>query len=445
MVTTVASALNRSIESVKQSMANAQMSATQRLVVGLCFFLNMIDGMDVLVLSFAAPVLAQELAIDATNLGQLFSTGLLGMAFGGLVLGPTADRFGRKAIMLVALCLMSCGMIRSAFSQSFRELLILRFFTGVGVGAMLVSMAALASEYANDRSRNFAVAFVQAGYPLGAMLTGFFAAWAIPTLGWRSLFVAGGVISAITLPLIAWLMPESLAFLSQKQPPHALQRINRILARMGRAAVSVLPERLGTPTGRTTLSLLFSNGMMRSTLLLWGGAFFGFSALYFLSSWIPRIAVDAGLPISEAIYAGTMFNIGGLVGTIIIGWMGTRYDIRKMMALFFCIGAVVLTVFGLARVPLLLTLTLALLMGVFVQGAFNGTYPAAARLYSTEVRATGVGWAMGIGRAGAILGPLLAGYLIEKGVDRGILFSLFALPLLFSAAAARRLRGGELK
>jgi len=411
-------------------------SRLQILVVGLCFLINMIDGMDILILSYVAPALSKAWNIAPDRLAILFSAGLAGMAIGGLVVAPLADRFGRRPIILLALALMTSGMVASGFVTNVSQLLAMRVVVGVGIGTVLASMAAIVAEYAPDRHRNFAVGLLQGGYPVGATLTGFAAATAIPHYGWQAVLLAAGVVSATVFPIVYLVLPESVQFLARRRPPGGLERANKILARMSAPQLTSWPDLTGQTPPKFGVRGLFADGRGASTLLLWAATVSSFMTLYFIQSWIPKLAVLSGLGEANSIYAGAILNAGSFLGTFAIGWLSSRYRLQRLVIGFFVPAAVALAVFGSIPMPLVAILSVAFLIGFFLQGGFNGLYPLVASTYPPEARSTGLGCAMGVGRIGAVAGPLIGGALLAANTPLPIVFTVFGVPILVAGACA---------
>ncbi|MGC1270680.1 MAG: MFS transporter [Croceibacterium sp.] len=414
-------------------------SGLQLLVVGLCFVVNMIDGMDVLILSYIAPTLQKDLGVGADQIGVLFSAGLLGMAIGGLLIAPLADLFGRRRLILASFSVSTLAMILSGMVEGLEQLMVLRVFVGIGVGAVLASMAAIVAEYAPDRHRNFAVGLLYAGYPLGAIFTGFAAAVAIPAFGWQNVLTGAGLVSALVFPVLFFALPESLAFLTRQRGPGALDKVNRIRHRLGRPALDALPP-IPATASRRGVAGLFSDGRAANTLLLWTSMISGFAALWFAISWTPQLATMAGLSTEDAIYAGTSFNGGAFVGTVVLGLITARLDLRRTILAFLVAAAAAMIAMGSLDLSVGATLALAFTMGFLLQGGFNGIYPLAARVYPAEVRSTGIGWTTGVGRAGAVAGPLLGGMLIERDVPLATIFLVFAIPAVIGGLCAAAVR-----
>lgn len=430
------------VPSAQSLIDEGRITGLQWTVFVVCFLMNALDGMDVLVISYAAPLLAEEWGIAPGALGVVFSSGLLGMTAGAMFVAPYADRIGRRNMILLSILITGIGVFATAAVSSIGPLVALRFCSGLGIGAMLASVATMASEYAPDRRRNLILSTVLAGYPIGATLFGVFAADIMPIFGWQSIFIAAGVATLSTFPLVWLLLPESLTYLIRMQPPGALEKISAIMQRMGaRNAPSKLPAP-EIKTEKQNVTALFDAELAGSTTLLWSAFFMCFAALYFLTSWIPRLASSAGLALELAIYAGVVFNLGAVFGIATSGLISQQLGLRRTIALFLLCTALVMGGFGFATGSALI-LVLFGLIGFFIQGGFVGLYAVAARLYRTEVRTTGVGWAIGAGRTGAIVGPLIGGGLVAYGLSIGTNFRWFALPLVAAAVFTLLIRSAR--
>lgn len=404
----------------------------QVATVALCFLLNMLDGADLLVMSFVAPVLSDEWAIAPEDLGIIFSASLAGMAGGCLAIAPLADRFGRRPLIIAALCLVAVSMVASSQVNSVLALVIARFLVGLGVGTIGVTMTAMAAEFAPARYQNFAVGFVQAGWPFGSIITAFLTVSLLPDYGWRAVLLAIGLLSIAMLVIVLFVMPESREFLLRSQPAGSLDRLNRINTRLGLATVSQMPPKPPAPDKIGVLRL-FDDGRLRSGMILWLAVALGYFVLYFVISWIPELTTRAGLPVEQAIYAGATYNLGAFLGTSAMGWLAVRFALPRVIAIFFFASAVAMLVFGNISMPLALTLISALAVGITVQGGFNGFWALAARFYPTDIRSTGIGWALGVGRIGAVLGPLVGGYLVAADLEIGMIFAIYAVPAVAAA------------
>jgi benzoate transport len=418
--------------------ARQEWTATRILIVALCFGLNMLDGTDLSIMSFVAPVLSTTWSVSPEKLGVLFGASLLGMALGCLGVAPLADRFGRRPLLLAALFVTSLFMLLSAFAGDVATLMVIRLFVGIGVGTIGVTMTTMTAEYAPSRYTHFAVGFVQAGWPLGSVLTAVVAAQILPRHSWQSLFLGISAISVALLLLIVMTLPESMSFLAIRRPRRALERINTIRRRLGLAALDVLLEQR-VSEGNFDLKALFEGGRKTQSVLLWCAVTLGYFDLYFVISWIPKLATQAGLPISQAIYAGATYNVGAFVGTSAVGWIAGRFRLDRVVASYLACAAAAMLFFGGVAMPVWLTLLMAFFVGVTVQGGFNGFWAIAARLYPPEIRSTGVGWALGVGRIGAVLGPVVGGFLVGANLPIAAIFAVFAVPLVIASLLTARL------
>ncbi|GAB3563316.1 MFS transporter [Spirosoma luteolum] len=405
------------------------MSAYQWLMVGLCFVLNFNDGIDVLLVSFSSTAIMAEWNLSKAGMGYVFSAGLAGMTLGCFLIAPLADRWGRRRIFLVSVGLIALSMLGVGLCRTYALMLVLRFLTGLGIGGILPTMAATGAEFSNRKYRDVNVGLVQAGWPIGAILTGLLCARYLPVYGWHSAFLVAGTLALLMWLLVFFFMTDSLDFMLTGRTGDSLTAVNRLLTRMNAEPLNALPVRPATPPP-PGVSTLLAPAYKRDTLTIWVAAFFGFLTLYTLMSWVPTLATDAGLPFELATGVGIMLNIGAALGSAAIGAIGNRFGLRQTILTFMLIAFAVMQTYAFATLTTGLIFGLVLLIGFFVQGGFNGIWPTLSRLYATSFRATGVGYTVGIGRLGAILGPLLFGYLADAGLSVQQLFVAFSLPLL---------------
>lgn len=411
-----------------------RMTPFQIAAVGICTILNAIDGFDVLAISFAAPVLAAEWALQPGALGLLFSSGLAGMTAGSLLLAPLADRIGRRWLTLASVIGVTVGMFLSAAAQSAVQLALTRVLTGLGIGAMLPSLATVVAEYSSARRRELAVSVWATGYPVGATLGGLGAVFVASRFGWRGIFVLGGLLSLAMIPVVFWRLPESLAFLATRRPHGALERINLLLRNVGRSEVDEIPEPPATQP-RALVRDLVRGRLGAHSVALWSAFFCVMMSFYFVLSWTPKLLVDAGLRAEQGISGGVLLNLGGIAGGLGLGLLAARVGPFRIVAFTMLAGALSIALFGLFAHGLALALILAIFVGALIFGSMVGLYSIMPSVYPTEVRNTGAGLAVGIGRIGAIASPFVAGLLLERGWSGSSTYVLFALPLLVAGAA----------
>lgn len=367
--------------------------------------MNMLDGMDVMVVSYAAPSISKNWQVLPTALGVVFSAGLLGMSLGAMFLAPKADKIGRKTMILICNALMGVSVYATSWVYSIETLTFCRIISGIGIGGMLASTATITAEYAPKASKDFWVSLVMSGYPIGAVLSGLVAAQIIPSMGWDAIFQFAGITTFLTIPLVYFFLKESEEFLDNPKQP---------------ANVSV--------------SALLQPKYQKQTIGLWLAIFMAFATLYFLTMWIPKLASVTHISEKMAIYAGTIFNLGAFFGIVSQGYISTQWGLSNTIGFYLFFTACLMLTFGFVHQELFILITFGLL-GFGIQGGFVGMYSLAARIYPTEIRATGVGWAVGAGRIGAIIGPFLGGILIAQGLSMNINFIIFAIPTIIAGWA----------
>lgn len=425
----------------------AAMTPYQWMVVALCVLLNCLDGFDVMAMAFTASSLTEEFALSGSELGVLLSAGLVGMAVGSLALAPVADVIGRRPLILISVGLATLGMLLSAVAPSAVLLGLARVVTGLGVGGILASTNVIASEYASARWRGLAIGLYTAGYGIGATLGGVAARGMLADLGWRSVFVAGGVATGIALILLVVLLPESVDFLVQRRPRQAVERINRILGRLGQPAItSDALEAAPRPTTRHRSGnpgVLLGADLRRSTLLIWVAFLATMFGFYFVNSWTPQLLVTSGMSEADAVTAGMMLALGGTAGSVLYGLVASRLDSRLVLIGFTVLSALTMVVFITSTALLTVALIIGVLVGALINGCIAGLYTITPAVYGTEIRSTGMGWAIGIGRIGAILSPMLAGRLLDASWTPVNLYVGAAVVVAISAVALLFLRTGQ--
>jgi MFS transporter, AAHS family, 4-hydroxybenzoate transporter len=393
--------------------SDKRISPLQFLVATLCFLTILIDGFDTQSAAFAGPLLKQEFALAPQTLGLIFGLGMFGALLGGIILGPLGDRFGRRPLLISALCIMSAGSIATGFAHSANELALLRLLTGLGLGGAVPNVIALTAEYAPARSRSTIVSIVFNGFPLGAMLGSIVGARLLPTLGWRTLFIVGGSIPVLVLILVAVLLPESPAFLMRSG---RTAEVRRIIARLGHSSLDIQAEPAGGAVKRGSVLHLFANGLGSSTALIWIGTLLSILCIYCTVNWLPVLIAGGGLPLQTAILAVGALNIGSVIGNIVLARFGDRDAAYVPTAVFYVVGAVFLSIVGVSGSSSALMLGMTFGAGLFGFGGQLSVTTMTARLYPTELRATGTGWAFGIGRVGGVIGPVFAGFLLGYGM-----------------------------
>lgn len=410
-------------------------SGLQWRILALCFLIVLLDGWDTAAIGFVAPSIMSEWGLAKALFGPVLSAAMFGLAAGALLGGPISDRIGRKAVLVASVIAFGGFSVLCGYAHNAVELTVLRFLTGLGLGAAMPNTTTLVSEYVPARSKAFLLTLMFTGFTLGSGLGGFAASWLIPNLGWRSVLIVGGVLPLLLVPLLISVLPESVRFLVLRGGQG--KRIARTLSRIGGTTLSAQSSFvLAEPRveARRSVRRLFSVGFSALTSRLWLTYFMGLLIIYLLTGWLPTLMRDAGFSIERAALITGIFQIGGSIGSVGIGWVMDRVDRRLVVGLSYAIGAAcVLTLGFISIAPGLFSMVL-LLSGLFLSGAQTGMNALAPMSYPTAMRATGASWMLGIGRCGGITGSLIGGPLLAMGLSTGNLFSLLAVPAAIAAA-----------
>jgi benzoate transport len=427
---------------LRERINKSTMSPYQWMIIGLCVLLNALDGFDVMAMAFTATSVTNDFGLTGTELGLLLSAGLVGMAIGSLALAPFADVVGRRPMILVSLALAAGGMFLSALANSAVELGLWRVVTGLGVGGILACTNVIASEYSSDRWRGLGIGIYTAGYGVGATLGGMAAVSLQGSYGWRSVFVFGGIATAAALVLLAVLLPESVDFLLTRRPRNVVERLNRIARRIGQPAVTDLSEAhgaAGQAKGRNKVGDLLAPAHRRTTLLIWLAFFATMFGFYFVNSWTPRLLVEAGMTTEQGVVGGLMLTLGGTFGSILYGVLAGKWSSRGVFICFAVLSAVSMVLFINSAGILVLAFITGVGVGMLINGCIAGLYTVTPALYATETRSTGVGWAIGIGRIGAIVAPMITGSLLDADWSPVQLYLGVGAVVLVAAVAVRLL------
>src|SRR4030088_960018 len=401
-----------------------------------CAAVLFLDGFDTQAIGYVAPALAKEWGLTKGALGPVFSAGLFGLMIGALVFGPLADRIGRKKIIVFSTLAFGIGALATAFVNDVNSLLAIRFLPGLGLGGAMPNAPALTSELNPRRRRATMVMIMFCGFSVGAALGGLLAAALIPQFGWRSVFVVGGVAPLLLVPILALRLPESVRFLAltgraQARVAELLGFINpKAVFAPGTQFIVHEPGLAGIPVLH-----LFKDGRTVVTLLLWVVFFMSLLALYFLSNWLPTVLNDLGASVSEAAAIGSMLQVGGVVGTFALGSIIERFLFRALALVYFVAVFAVGAIGQLGHSAVFVTMAI-FAAGFCIVGGQIAANALAATFYPTSVRATGVGWALGIGRVGSIIGPLVGGALLIARWSPGSVFMAAAGAALCAAVAA---------
>jgi MFS family permease len=380
-------------------------------VAPLCWSAVALEGFDLVVLGVVLPSLLRDPAwgLNPGTASLISVVGLLGVMVGALGIGPLTDRFGRRRMMLITVTSFSVLTLLCAFATGPVMFGLLRFVAGLGLGGVLPVALAMVNEFARVGKGGSATTTMMTGYHVGAVATALLGILVIPSFGWRAMFVIGALPALVLVPLIAARLPESLPG----------------------DAVAETAEVTGT---RNPVAALFRGGYLRATLAFWVTSFMGLLLVYGLNTWLPEIMRSAGYELGAALALLLVLNVGAVVGLLVAGRVADRIGLRKAVIGWFAAAAVFLALLSI-RLPGIGVYVSVLLAGVFVFSSQVLVYAAISRHYPAAVRATALGAASGIGRLGAITGPLIGGALLTAGIAYPWGFYAFALVAALGAVA----------
>jgi MFS transporter, AAHS family, 4-hydroxybenzoate transporter len=412
-------------------------SAFQVSTYLLCFACLLMDGFDVQSLGYVAPALSNELHISRTQLGPVLSAAPLGVLLGSILFSMLADKIGRRPVLIVSTIFYALLTWMTARAYSLEELRIVRVIGGLGMGAIMPNAMALVGEYSPQRSRVTIMMVVANGFTAGAALGGFVAAWLLPRFGWRSVFYFGAAVPMVIAILMLFMLPESLQFLvlQCKRLEQVGRWIKRIVPSIDlTGAEYVLPDSDRKKGGITFIRLLY-DGRAAGTLLLWTVNFMNLLNLYFLQGWLTTVVTDAGYPQTTAAMVASMVQVGGTVGAFTLGWFVNKWGFVPVLTTLGVLGSINIAAIGQSWIPLAMLTTVVFVAGICVTGGQAAINALSATFYPTELRSTGIGAGLGVGRLGAIIGPTLASVLLGLGWSARDLFYAAAVPPLIVAAA----------
>jgi benzoate transport len=423
----------------KSIIDHGAMSVGQWLAVLVIVGLNAMDGFDVLSISFASPGIAKDWGLAKDTLGWVLSMELVGMGLGSVLLGGVADKIGRRPTILGCLVAMSVGMFGASLAGGVPTLLAWRLLTGLGIGGMLASINAAVAELSSQRWRSLAVSLMVIGYPVGGVIGGTVVQRLLGGGTWHDVFIFGGGVTAAFIPLVGFLLPESVDFLDRRGKPGALQAINRILTRFGHEPTAALTQET-VESAQRSVTDIFKPGLIVATVLITLGYFAHITSFYFIIKWVPKLVVEMGFTPKAAAGVLTWANVGGASGVAIFGLIAMRVSL-KALTLVTLVGSCAMVIwFGRGSTNLAALASTVAVAGIFTNSAIGGYYLLFAKIFPTHVRATGTGFAIGVGRAGAALAPVIAGYLMQAGFGLQAVATTMAMGSLLSAAALLALK-----
>ena len=419
-------------------MEGKKISSLQILTLILCFLVVTADGFDVASVGYVAPLLKKEWSLSPAQLGPIFGAGLLGLCIGSFIFGPVADRIGRKRVIMISLLLFGIGSIACAYAPSPLWLIFLRFVTGAGLGGALPTAITLSSEFSPARNRALMVTLMLTGFPLGLAFGGAVASLLIPPFGWQGVFIFGGIFPLCLAPVVWLLLPESLKFMAGKPRyvAEARQVVKRITGDANAFCEDVKPEEVGADKAqKTPIAILFSPYYRAGTLLLWLCFFCTLWVYYQLSSWLPTVITDAGIDVSRAALVAMLMPLGGAVGALLNAFLMDRINPFFVLTCSYVVASISIALIGVSISEPTWVYVTVFMAGFGLAGAQSGINVLAAGFYTTAARATGVSWALAVGRIGSIIGAMTGGLLLASVHSVGLAFVIFAVPPVLAACA----------
>lgn len=403
---------------------NATFNKFHWKVLFWCTLIIIFDGYDLVIYGVVLPILMDQWELSPYVAGLLGSSALFGMMFGAMGFGMLSDRLGRKKVIIVCVVLFSVTTVINGFATTPWQFGILRFIAGLGIGGVMPNVVSLMSEYSPARKRSTLVALMFSGYAVGGMMSAGLGIWIVPNFGWEIMFYMAVV---PMLPFMLKFLPESVAFLmAQKREGEARDILTQVapIKQINEQDVLQVPP---TTDSKAPVLELFRDGRAMSTVMFWVAFFCCLLMVYALGSWLPKLMSNAGYALSSSLMFLMVLNIGAIVGAVGGGWLADRLSLRSVLVSFFILGSGSLVLLGYES-PMWFLYTLVGIAGATTIGSQILLYAYVAQYYPTSIRSTGLGWASGIGRNGAIVGPLLGGALLAMALPHQMNFLALAVP-----------------
>ena len=419
---------------IREFLNSNKLSMQQWILIILCFFIVAIDGMDVAIMGFVAPSILAEWNIGKPVFGVVMGAAPIGLAIGALLAGSSSDYFGRRKVLLASVLFFGVATVLTAYANNVTEMAIYRFLTGLGLGAAMPNTTTLLSEYIPEQRKGLILTAMFTGFNLGSGVIGFIASALIPSYGWRAVLLFGGIAPLVLLVFMLFLLPESAKFMVIRQ--YGVEKIRKVFSRMFNRSFDSYDTFItgDAPTAsKQPIGVLFEPEYRLKTISLWLTYFMGLMVIYLSTSWLPTMMKDAGLTISDAANATAMFQIGGVFGALLVGFMLDKGKPSKIIATAYAIGAISLLLLAFNGLMSPYVVALICFVGFCLSGAQTGLNAYAPNLYPSVARATGVSAMLGVGRLGSILGSSIGGVLLAQDLGFGGIFALLAIPAILAA------------
>ena len=424
----------RSVD-VNQVVDDAKFTPFHMNVLFWCMLVIIFDGYDLVIYGVAMKGLVVQWGLSAKEAGFLGSVALFGMMIGAMALGSLADRYGRKKMIALCLVLFSVFTFLCGFAQNPTQFAIMRFIAGVGIGGAMPNLVAMMAEYSPKRMRSTMVSLMFSGYAIGGMLSAGLGIMIVPSMGWEWMFYLG-IIPLFLLPLIWKFLPESLGFLMRQGKESEVREILpkvapelNITAEDQLVREEVVVKKSVVPVGQ-----LFAEHRGVSTLAFWVSFFCCLLMTYALSTWLPKFMEQAGYELKAGLSFLFAMNIGAMIGAIGGGWLADKFNIKAVLVAFLLLGSAAFVCLGY-KAPVPVLYVLVTIAGATTIGTQIVLYSYVAIFYPLKIRSTGIGWASGVGRIGAIVGPILGGWLVAMQLPHSTNFMVFAIPAVIATVA----------
>ncbi len=423
--------MDQRIVSFRAALDARPVSAFHIRMIAVAVLLLLTEGFDSQAIGYVAPSLREVLHLTQLQMGGALSMGLFGMTIGALLFAPLADRFKTRGLLIV--CILICGVstLATVFVDSLQMLIVCRFLTGFAVGGVMPQAVGVVSEYAPSKWRATIVTVAVSGFSLGGVVGGTVSAALIPTLGWKAVLIFGGVAALLMLPLVMWSFPNPLPqLLKSAEPRKELAKVVALLAPGWKEPKVTHVEKEHFP-----VRILFEGGYASRTALIWVAYFMNIMALYFILNWLPSVLKGGGLSIQSSSLITSLYSAGGIAGVLLLSYLSDKTKPQWMLGIGYVGSAICLISLGSAGTNTMLLTASAIGAGFCTIGGQNSMNAFTSAYYPATARSTGLGWALGIGRCGSIMGPYLGGVLLQMGVSGPNLLKLVAIPALITAVA----------
>jgi MFS transporter, AAHS family, 4-hydroxybenzoate transporter len=422
-----------SLSATETALENQRLGGLQIRVAALCTLVQVCDGYDIGSIGIAVPALTHAWNLPGPAFTQAFLWSSIGIMVGALSAGPIGDRVGRKPLLVASLTIFGLASLLTATAGSLLMLSILRFFTGMGIGGAFPGAATLTGDYAPQRLRATMIMASFTGAPVGGFLVGQAGALLLARFGWPSVFVLGGLLPLLTVPVLAIWLPESPRFLAAKRAlsPRQAALLQRLDVAPGQAAEGLDLAR-GNP-----VKMLFGKGYALQTVLLWVIFFCSLMDLFLFGYWLPEVLHLTGMSPAEAARAASFRALGAVFAVLYLGPLIDRFGPQRALAWHYAAGAVFTALISLVAMPYALLAAVIFFSGLTTTGSQTGANATCGKLYPARMRTSGLGWALGIGRLGGIAAPPLGGWLLSLGLPpRQIFLSACGFALVAAVATA---------